>query len=92
MMEKCCLALQAPNLIEEKLIVMISEINIVGGSERLWVDTYTSRHVCYDHALFKTYSGAENKNVLLSDSYSTKVVGTNEVELKLTFHYKKNRI
>ena len=61
---------------------MISEINLVDGSEGWWVDTSASHHVCYDCTLFKIYFVADDKKVLLSDSHSTKVVGTGEVELK----------
>ncbi|PON99483.1 Zinc finger, CCHC-type, partial [Trema orientale] len=72
------------NLTEEQLIAMISEINIVGGSEGWWVDTGASRHVCNNRALFKTYSETEDKKVLLGDSHTTIVAGTGEVELKFT--------
>ncbi|KAM2507490.1 hypothetical protein ACFX1W_029799 [Malus domestica] len=63
---------------------MISEINLVDGSEGWWVDTGASRHVCYDRSLFKTYSVAEGRKVLLGDSHSTDVNGTGEVELRFT--------
>ena len=72
------------NLTEEQLVAMISEVNIVGGSEGWWVDTGASRHVCYDRTLFKSYSEAEDKKVLLGDSHTTIVAGTGEVELKFT--------
>ncbi|KAL5818317.1 hypothetical protein ACOSQ4_022159 [Xanthoceras sorbifolium] len=72
------------NLTEEQLIAMISKINIVGGSEGWWVDTGASRHVCYDRAMFKSYSETVDKKVLLGDSHSTIVAGTGEVELKFT--------
>ncbi|KAL5857550.1 hypothetical protein ACOSQ3_005008 [Xanthoceras sorbifolium] len=72
------------NLTEEQLITIISEINIVGGSEGWRVDTGTSRYVCYDRAMFKCYYETMNKKVLLGDSYSTIVAGTGKVELKFT--------
>ncbi|KAM2175214.1 hypothetical protein ACFX1Q_034643 [Malus domestica] len=72
------------NLVEEQLIAMISKINLVDGSEGWWVDTGASRHVCYDHSLFKTYSVAEGRKMLLGDSHSTNVAGNGEVELRFT--------
>ena len=58
---------------------------MIGGSDGWWVDTGASRHVCYDHAMFKTYTNIENKKVWLGDSHTTTVVGTGDVELKFTF-------
>ncbi|XP_048431994.1 uncharacterized protein LOC125473355, partial [Pyrus x bretschneideri] len=66
------------NLVEEQLIAMISEINVVDGSKGWWVDTGASCHVCYDHSIFKTYSVAEGRKVMLGDSHSTDVAGTGE--------------
>ena len=63
---------------------MISEINIIGGSEGWWVGTGATPHVCYDRSLFQTYSEAEDKKVLLGDSHTTIVAGTGDMELKFT--------
>jgi len=57
---------------------------MIGGSNGWWVDTGASDHVCYDRAMFKTYTNVENKKVLLGDSYTTTVAGTRDVELKFT--------
>ncbi|GJU33146.1 retrovirus-related pol polyprotein from transposon TNT 1-94 [Tanacetum coccineum] len=72
------------NLIEElPLIAMISEINLIGGSEGWWVDYGATIHVCYDRSLFKTYTAAsEDKKVLLGDHHTTNVAGIRNVELK----------
>uniref|UniRef100_A0A803NUV6 Retrovirus-related Pol polyprotein from transposon TNT 1-94-like beta-barrel domain-containing protein n=1 Tax=Cannabis sativa TaxID=3483 RepID=A0A803NUV6_CANSA len=43
-----------------------------------------SRHICFDHAMFKTYSTAEDKKVLLGNSHTSIVAGTGDVELKFT--------
>ena len=69
---------------QEPYIVVITEINMIGGSDGWWVDTGASRHVCYDRAMFKTYTNVENKKVLLGDSHTTTVAGTGDVELKFT--------
>ncbi|XP_077237161.1 uncharacterized protein LOC143878811 [Tasmannia lanceolata] len=70
------------NVIEEPLVAMITEVNIVGGSEGWWVDTGASRHVCLDRKWFKTYAHADNeKKVLLGDSHTIKVLGVGDVEL-----------
>ena len=63
---------------------MISEVNLVDGSEGWWVDTGASCHVCYDRAMFKSYSNVMDKKVLLGDSHSTIVAGSGEVELNFT--------
>ncbi|XP_073224912.1 uncharacterized protein [Cicer arietinum] len=63
------------NLTEEQFIAMITEINLVGGSNGWWIDTGASRHVCYDRDMFKTYIVAEDKKVLLGDSHTINVAG-----------------
>ncbi|KAA0048414.1 uncharacterized protein E5676_scaffold939G00100 [Cucumis melo var. makuwa] len=72
------------NLIEDELVAMISEVNIIGGSEGWWLDTGASRHVCDDLSLFRKYNEVKDKNILLGDHHTTKVVGIGEVELKFT--------
>ncbi|RZB51885.1 Retrovirus-related Pol polyprotein from transposon TNT 1-94, partial [Glycine soja] len=72
------------NMTQEPYIAVITEINMIGGSDGWWVDTGASRHVCYDRAMFKTYTNVENKKVLLGDSHTTTVAGTGNVELKFT--------
>ncbi|XP_073224880.1 uncharacterized protein [Cicer arietinum] len=72
------------NLTEEQFVAMITEINLVGGSDGWWIDTGASHHVCYDHAMFKTYTAAEDKKVLLGDSHTTNVADIGDVELIFT--------
>ena len=76
---------QANLTTEEPFTAMISEINLIGGSEGWWVDTGASRHVCYDRNMFKTYIAAtEDQKVLLGDSHTTIVAGIGNVELNFT--------
>nr|XP_004506705.1 uncharacterized protein LOC101514820 [Cicer arietinum] len=82
-MNKSGLANQA-NLTEEQLVAMITEINLVGGSDGWWIETGASHHVCYDRAMFKTYTAVEDKKVLLGDSHTTNVVVIGDVELIFT--------
>ncbi|XP_073219682.1 uncharacterized protein [Cicer arietinum] len=59
MARKCrnkTVAVNQTNLTEEQFVPMITEINLVGGSDGWWIDTGASRHVCYDRAMFKTYT------------------------------------
>ncbi|KAI9184765.1 hypothetical protein LWI28_000846 [Acer negundo] len=63
---------------------MISEVNLVDGSEGWWVDTGASCQVYYDRAMFKSYSNVGDKMVLLDDTHSTIVAGSGKVELNLT--------
>ncbi|KAI5441511.1 hypothetical protein KIW84_010838 [Lathyrus oleraceus] len=72
------------NLTSEQFIAMIAEINMVGGSDGWWINTGASRHVCYDRAMFKTYTNAEDKKVLLGDAHTTNVTGIGDVELNFT--------
>ncbi|XP_073223462.1 uncharacterized protein [Cicer arietinum] len=76
---------QYANLTEDKFIDMITEINLVDGSDGWWVDIDASQHVCYDRAMFKTYTAAEDKKVLLGDSHTTSVACIEDVELIFTF-------
>ena len=61
---------------------MISEVNLVDRFEGQWVDIGAFCHVCYDRAMFKSYSNVVDRRVLLGDSHSTIV--SREVELKFT--------
>ncbi|KAF1888664.1 hypothetical protein Lal_00036703 [Lupinus albus] len=72
------------NMIKEPLVAVLTEVTIVGGSEGWWVDTSASRHVYYDRAMFKTYTNADNKKVLLGDTHTNIIAGTVDVELKFT--------
>lgn len=73
------------NLVDgEPLVAMISEINLISGSGGWWIDTGASRHVCHDRSLFKSYSEADDKKVLLGDSHTTKVLGVGDVDMKFT--------
>ncbi|XP_073225602.1 uncharacterized protein [Cicer arietinum] len=77
-------AVNQANLTEEQFVAMITEINLVGGSDGWWIDTGVSRHVCYDRVMFKTYTAAEDKKMLLRDSHTTNVAGIGDVELTFT--------
>lgn len=72
------------NLIDEQFIAMITEINMDSGSDGWWIDTSASRHVCYDRAMFKTYTNIEDKKVLLGDSHTTNVAGIGDVGLNFS--------
>jgi hypothetical protein len=69
---------------EQSYTAMITEINIVDGPDGWWMDTSTSRRVCFDRAIFKTYTTAEDEKVLLGYSHTSEVVGIGDVELKFT--------
>ncbi|XP_073225603.1 uncharacterized protein [Cicer arietinum] len=77
-------AVNQANLTEEQFVAMITEINLVGGSDGWWIDIGVSRHVCYDRVMFKTYTAAEDKKMLLRDSHTTNVAGIGDVELTFT--------
>ncbi|CAL0320864.1 unnamed protein product [Lupinus luteus] len=72
------------NIVDEPFVAVLSEVTMVGGTDGWWVDTGASRHVCYDRAMFKNYTNADDKKVLLGDSHTTIVAGTGDVELKFT--------
>lgn len=65
------------NLDDEQFIALITEINVIGDSDGWWLDIDSSRHVCYDRAMFKTYT---NKKVLMGVTHTTNVVDIGEVE------------
>ncbi|GAU26739.1 hypothetical protein TSUD_317370 [Trifolium subterraneum] len=71
------------NVADEPYTCMITEINIVGGTDGWWIDTGATRHVCYDRAMFKTYTNAENKKVQMGNAHTSDVAGIGDVVLKV---------
>ena len=69
-----CLAAQA-NLIEEDLVAKISKVNVIAGSEDLWLSTSASRDVYHEHSLFRKYNEIKDKNIILGDHHTTKLGG-----------------
>ncbi|CAJ2662205.1 unnamed protein product [Trifolium pratense] len=61
------------NVADEPYAAMITEINMVGGTDGWWIDTGATRHVCYDRAMFKTYTNAENKKVQMGNAHTSDV-------------------
>ena len=57
---------------------------MIDGSDGWWIDIRSFHHVYYDHAMFKTYTNTEKRNVLSGVSRTTNVAGIREVELKST--------
>ncbi|CAJ2668389.1 unnamed protein product [Trifolium pratense] len=72
------------NVADEPYAAMITEINMVGGTDGWWIDTSATRHVCYDRAMFKTYTNAENKKVQMGNAHTSDVAGVGDVVLKFT--------
>ncbi|MCH89497.1 pol polyprotein, partial [Trifolium medium] len=72
------------NQVEEPYVAMITEINMVGGTDGWWIDTGATRHVCYERVMFKTYTSAENKKVQMGNAHTSEVAGIGDVELKFT--------
>lgn len=71
-------------MMEEPLVAMVIKVNVISGSEGWWIDISATRHVFHDLSLFKAYNESKDKNILLGDHHSRKVVGIGEVELKFT--------
>ncbi|KAK2455989.1 putative mitochondrial protein [Trifolium repens] len=72
------------NVAEEAYAAMITEINMIGVSDGWWIDTGATRHVCFDRAMFKTYTNAENKKVQMGNAHTSDVAGIGDIELKFT--------
>ncbi|KAF1859093.1 hypothetical protein Lal_00000919 [Lupinus albus] len=77
--------IRTPKRSNMPLIMVLYEINMVGGSYGRWVDIGVSHHVCYDRVMFKTYTNAYDKKVLLGDSQINIVADIGDVELKFTY-------
>ena len=64
---------------------MITEVNMLGGSNGWWIDTGASKYLCFDRTCFKSYTPVEkDKQVMFGDSHTIKVLGSGEVELNFT--------
>ncbi|CAJ2638556.1 unnamed protein product [Trifolium pratense] len=61
------------NATDEAYTAMITEINMVGVTDGWWIDTGATRHVCYERAMFKTYTSAENKKVQMGNAHTSDV-------------------
>jgi hypothetical protein len=72
------------NVAEEPYAAMITEINMIGVSDGWWIDTGATRHVCYERAMFKIYTTAENKKVQMGNAHTSEVAGIGDIELKFT--------
>ncbi|GAU41954.1 hypothetical protein TSUD_380590 [Trifolium subterraneum] len=72
------------NVTDEAYTCMITEINMVGGTDGWWIDTGATRHVCYERAMFKTYTSAENKKVQMGNAHTSDVASVGEVVLNFT--------
>ncbi|GAU39727.1 hypothetical protein TSUD_144940 [Trifolium subterraneum] len=72
------------NVTEESYTAMITEINMIGGTDGWSIDTGATRHVCYERDVFKTYTPAKNKKVQMVNAHISDVAGIGDVELKFT--------
>ncbi|KAF1891186.1 hypothetical protein Lal_00001327 [Lupinus albus] len=75
----------------EPCVAVLSEVNMVGGYDRWWVDTGTSHHVFYNCAIFKIYTDDYDKKVLFGYSHTTIVSRTSDVELICNAHSKDEK-
>ncbi|XP_019414571.1 PREDICTED: uncharacterized protein LOC109326335 [Lupinus angustifolius] len=73
------------NMIDEPFVIVLPKVNLVGGSNGWCIDTDTSRHDYYDRTMFKIYTDADDKKMLLGDSHTTIVARTSDVELMFTY-------
>ena len=62
------------NLVVEDLVAMITKVDVIEGSKGWWLDTSASCHVCHDLSQFRKYNKIKDKNILLGDHHTTKVV------------------
>ncbi|KAG8473268.1 hypothetical protein CXB51_035191 [Gossypium anomalum] len=73
--------------IESLEIVMITELNIAmtNKSYNWWLESGATSHVCNDQQQFKSYELVANREVLMGNYQSVKVLGQGTVELNFTF-------
>nr|GEW92003.1 hypothetical protein [Tanacetum cinerariifolium] len=68
------------------VIVMISEVNLVGSNNSGWrVDTGATRHVCADKSMFHSFRAVDNEEKMyMGNSTTTDIKGEGDVILKMT--------
>ena len=70
---------------DDKLIVVLSEINIVENDMAWWIDSGATRHVCNNKRFFKTREVVDENIVLYMRNFAIfHVKGIGSVELKFT--------
>ena len=69
------------------LIVVISEVNLVGSNlKEWWIDTGATRHVCLDKKMFSTFDPTKTREkVYMGNSATFEIKGQGKVVLKMTF-------
>ena len=69
------------------LIVVISEVNLVGSNPKEWsIDTSATRHVCSDKKMFSTFEPTDTREkVYMGNSTTSEIKGQGKVVLKMTY-------
>ncbi|XP_073049037.1 uncharacterized protein [Primulina eburnea] len=66
------------------LSAVILEANLVENTNKLWVDTGVTRHICSNKGMFSTYAPSTGRKLYMGNSATSEVVGTGNVVLKMT--------
>jgi hypothetical protein len=73
-------------LFNKMFIEQVSEINLVKTTNKWWVDTGATRHICSDKKMFSTYqSVGYGEQLFMGNSSTSKVEGKGKVVLKISF-------
>ena len=67
-------------------IKQVSEMNLIKNTNKWWVDTGATRHICSDNKMFSTYQSVGYGEQLFMGNFSTpKIEGKGKIVLKMSF-------
>ena len=69
----------------DKLRAIILECNLVGNPKEWFLDSVSTRHICFAQEAFATYTPVEyDEDLFMGNTATSRIAGTGKVMLKMT--------